>query len=228
MFLLGVFKLCDVQDASWIFVFHKNLGKRIDPTPHWCLSSPSLFPHILALSTPVVLTGIFVTLIYSCSSPLVHLLCHLSIIFQSLKSHSVKLQCGKTQYKTARHLSAGSPWSCHPCNLCTNGSSLPVLLSADNVSGKESNIVGWVQSFTDSKPSLSLSQHLASVHNGLVMEKVPSFSLLLFPSNQRVFAGLSGLQAHVPSKTLQSLDAAVSMCVSLALHQTACFCPEST
>lgn len=130
---------CDVQDASWIFVFHKKLGKRIDPKPHWCLSSLSLFLHILALSTPVVLTGIFVTLIYSCSSPPSFAL---SIIFQSLKSHSVKLQCGKTQYKTARHLSAGSPWSCHPCNLCTNGPSLPVLLSADNVSGKESNIVG--------------------------------------------------------------------------------------
>lgn len=109
-----------------------------------------------------------------------------------------------------------------------NGASLPVLLSADNVSGKESKIVGWVQSFTDGKPSLSLSQHLASVHTGLVMEKAPSFSLLLFPSNQRVFAGLSGLQAHLPSQTLQSLDAAVSMCVSLALHQTARFCPEST
>ncbi|ROL42337.1 hypothetical protein DPX16_8216 [Anabarilius grahami] len=70
--------------------------------------------------------------------------------------------------------------------------------------------------------------HLASVHTGLVMEKAPSFSLLLFPSNQQVFAGLSGLQAHLPSQTLQSLDAAVSMCVSLALHQTARFCPEST
>ncbi|KAL1254565.1 hypothetical protein QQF64_016794 [Cirrhinus molitorella] len=60
------------------------------------------------------------------------------------------------------------------------------------------------------------------------MAKAASFSLLLFPSNQRVFAGLSGLQAHLPSKTLQSLDAAVSMCVSPVLHQTARFCPEST
>lgn len=75
MFLLGVFKVIWCTGCQLnICHSHKILGKRIDPTPHRCLSSPSLFPHILVLSNPVVLTGIFVALIYSCSSALVHLL----------------------------------------------------------------------------------------------------------------------------------------------------------